>query len=198
MYEIKEKITFLENRLSQKRFRHSCNVAKSASQLARQYGADVEKAYFAGLVHDICKEIPFEEQYLMMQAGDYPPDLAELHSRKLWHGIAGAYFIQKRFGITDRDILNAVRFHTVGRAEMSLLEEIIYIADMISEERDYKGVDKMRRLAQKDLQTAMLEALQDALASVMKKNGLLSQNTIEAYNYYILKAQEQKTEIIKK
>ncbi|MBE6876601.1 MAG: HD domain-containing protein [Ruminococcus sp.] len=198
MYEVKEKITFLENRLSQKRFRHSCNVAKAACQLARQYGADAEKAYFAGLVHDICKEIPFEEQYQMMQAGDYLPDLAELNSRKLWHGIAGAYFIQKQFGVDDTDILNAVRFHTVGRAGMSLLEEIIYIADMISEERDYKGVDKMRRLAQKDLQTAMLEALQDALTSVMKKNGLLSQNTIEAYNYYILKAQEHKTTVIKK
>ena len=198
MYEVNDKITFLEGRLSQKRYRHSCNVARAAEQLAKQYGADAEKAYFAGLLHDVCKEIPFEEQYQMMQAGDYPPDLAELHSRKLWHGIAGAYFIREQFGVTDRDILNAVRFHTVGRAEMSLLEEIIYIADMISDERDYKGVDKMRRLAQKDLQAAMLEALQDAIASVMKKNGLLSQNTIEAYNYYILKAQEQKTIIIKK
>ena len=81
---------------------------------------------------------------------------------------------------------------------MSLLEEIIYIADMISEERDYKGVDKMRRLAVKDLASAMMEALSDAISSVMKKNGLLSQNTIEAYNAYHLEALEHKTPANKK
>ncbi len=198
MYQVKDKIAFLENRLSPKRFRHSCNVARAARQLAQQYGADMEKAYFAGLVHDICKEIPFEEQEKLMLSGQFQPDLAELHSRKLWHGIAGAHFIQEEFDVEDAEILRAVRYHTVGRAEMSLLEEIIYIADMISEERDYKGVDRMRRLAQKDLQTAMLEALRDAINSVMKKGGLLSQNTIEGYNFYLLKAQEHKMLLIKK
>ncbi len=192
LYQVKDKIAFLENRLTPKRFRHSCNVARVARQLAQIYGGDLEKAYFAGLVHDICKEIPFEEQYQQMMQSGYPPDQAELHSKKLWHGIAGAYFIRTEFGIEDEDILNAVRYHTVGRAGMSLLEEIIYMADMISEERDYKGVDKMRRLAQKDLKMAMLEALRDALVSVMKKNGFLSRNTVEAYHYYLLQAQETK------
>ena len=191
MYQVKDKIAFLERNLSQKRFKHSCNVARAAQQLAQQYGGDMEKAYFAGLVHDICKEMPYEEQYRLMTAGNFRPDLAELHSRKLWHGIAGAYFLQTEFSVNDADILNAVRFHTVGRANMSLLEEIIYMADMISEERDYKGVDKMRRLAQKSLQSAMLEALRDAIASVMKKEGLLPTYTIEAYNYYMMKSTEK-------
>ena len=198
MYQIKDKIAFLENQLTPKRFRHSCNVARAARQLAQKYGADVEKAYFAGLVHDICKEEKEDIQYRLMTEGRFQPDLAELHSKKLWHGIAGAQFIMTEFAVEDEDILNAVRFHTVGRADMSLLEEIIYIADMISEERDYKGVEKMRRLANTDLQTAMLEALKEAIGSVMKKKGLLSQNTIEAYNFYILQAQEHKTDVIKK
>lgn len=192
MYQVKEKIAFLERNLSPKRFRHSCNVARASKMLAQQYGADIEKAYFAGLVHDICKEMPFDEQYQLVTAGNFKPDFAELHSRKLWHGIAGAYFLQTEFHIEDDDILNAVRFHTVGRANMSVLEEIIYIADMISEERDYKGVEKMRRLAQKNLQSAMLEALQDAVGSVMKKNSLVPVYTIEAYNFYTLKALENK------
>lgn len=192
MYQVKEKIAFLERNLSTKRFRHSCNVAKAAKLLAQQYGADMEKAYFAGLVHDICKEMPFEEQHRLVTAGDFHPDFAELHSKKLWHGIAGAYFLSERFHIQDADILNAVRFHTVGRADMSLLEEIIYMADMISEERDYKGVEKMRRLAQKDLQSAMLEALRDAIGSVMKKNGLIPVYTIEAYNFYMQKSTVRK------
>ena len=186
MYQVKDKIAFLEQHLSKKRFQHSCNVARAAKQLAQRYGADQEKAYFAGLLHDICKEQPFEEQRDLMLAGDFAPDEAELHSRKLWHGIAGAYFIQTEFDVTDRDILNAVRFHTVGREGMSLLEEIIYIADMISDERDYKGVVKMRKLAFEDLKEAMLTALSDAIGSVLKKEGLIPQYTIAAYNGYLL------------
>ncbi len=191
MYQFKEMTAFLEQQLSRKRFQHSCNVAKAAKQLAQQYGADTEKAYFAGLVHDICKEVPFEEQKRLVLAGDFAPDTAELHSRKLWHGIAGACFLQTEFGVTDQDILMAVRFHTVGRAGMSLLEEIIYIADMISDERDYKGVGKMRKLAHENLQLSMLEALRDAAASVLKKGGLLPEYTIAAYNSYLLKLQAQ-------
>ena len=189
MYQVKDKIAFLEQHLSKKRFQHSCNVARAAKQLAQRYGADQEKAYFAGLLHDICKEQPFEEQRELMLAGDFAPDEAELHSRKLWHGIAGAYFIQTEFDVTDRDILNAVRFHTVGREGMSLLEEIIYIADMLSDERDYKGVTKMRKHACEDLQAAMLTALTDAIGSVLKKGGMIPQYTIAAYNSYLLSAQ---------
>ena len=87
MYQIKDKIAFLEQNLSKKRFQHSCNVARAARQLAQRYGADVEKAYFAGLMHDVCKELPFPEQEQLMREGDFAPDPAELHSRKLWHGI---------------------------------------------------------------------------------------------------------------
>ncbi len=186
MYEVKEKTAFLEQRLSPKRFRHSCNVAKAAAGLAQRYGADADQAYFAGLLHDVCKETPFEEQQELLYAGDYAPEEAELHSRKLWHGISGANFLQREFAVTDTDILNAVRYHTVGRPQMSLLEEIIYIADMISEERDYKGVGKMRRLANENLQEAMLEALRDSAAAVLKKGVLLPQSSIAAYNYYLL------------
>jgi nicotinate-nucleotide adenylyltransferase len=198
VYQVKDKIAFLEQTLSKKRFQHSCNVARAARQLAQRYGEDQETAYFAGLVHDICKEMPFEEQRRLMLAGDFAPDEAELHSRKLWHGIAGAYFLQREFGVTDRDILNAVRFHTVGRPDMSLLEEIIYIADMISEERDYKGVAKMRRLAFENLQEAMLTALTDAIGSVLKKEGLIPQYTIAAYNGYLLNKHLDETTNAKK
>ncbi len=188
---MKEKIAFLEQRLSPKRFRHSCNVARAARQLAQRYGADVERAYFAGLMHDICKEEPYEFQRELMLAGDFPPDEAELHSRKLWHGIAGARMLQTEFGVQDEEILKAVRYHTVGHEKMSLLEEIIYIADMISDEREYKGVGKMRKLAHENLQEAMLEALRDAMISVVKKGVMLPQNTVSAYHYYLSQKQLQ-------
>ncbi len=191
-YQVKDKIAFLEQNLTQKRFKHSCNVARAAKQLAQRYGADQEQAYFAGLLHDICKEMPFEEQKRLMLAGNFAPDEAELHSKKLWHGIAGAYFIQSEFGVSDKSILNAVRFHTVGRPGMTLLEEIIYIADMISDERDYKGVTRMRKLANDDLQAAMCTALGDAIASVLKKDALVSRYTVEGYNSYLLRGIEPK------
>ncbi len=188
MYQIKDKIAFLEQQLSPKRFRHSCNVARAARQLAQRYGGDMEKAYFAGLLHDICKEFPYEEQRELMLSGDFEPDAAELYSKKLWHGIAGARFLQTEFGVTDEDILNAVRFHTVGREGMSLLEEIVYMADLISDERDFKGVGKMRKLAHENLQNAMLESLRQASQSVLKKGGLLPQYTVSAYNAYLLRS----------
>jgi nicotinate-nucleotide adenylyltransferase len=194
LYQVKTITAFLERTLSKKRFQHSCNVARAAKQLAQRYGADQENAYFAGLVHDICKEMDMEEQRRLMLAGDFAPDEAELHSKKLWHGIAGAYFLRTEFGVTDWDILLAVRFHAVGRQDMSLLEEIIYMADMISEERDYKGVARMRKLAFEDLQEAMLEALEDAIASVLKKQGMIPQYTIAAYNGYLLKKEAKKKE----
>ncbi len=187
MYQVKDKIAFLEQQLSPKRFRHSCNVARAARQLAQKYGADVEKAYFAGLMHDVCKEMLFVDQKTLMLAGDFAPDEAELQSKKVWHGIAGAYYLQSEFGVTDKDILNAVRFHTVGRANMSLLEEIIYIADMISDDRDYKGVGKMRKLAFENLQDAMFEAIRDSAVAILKKGVMLPQYTIAAYNYYLMR-----------
>lgn len=122
-----------------------------------------------------------------MLAGDFAPDEAELQSKKVWHGIAGAYYLQSEFGVTDKDILNAVRFHTVGRANMSLLEEIIYIADMISDDRDYKGVGKMRKLAFENLQDAMFEAIRDSAVAILKKGVMLPQYTIAAYNYYLMR-----------
>ncbi len=191
MYQVKDKIAFLEQHLSPKRFRHSCNVARAARQLAQRYGADVDKAYFAGLLHDVCKEMLFDDQRALMLAGDFAPDEAELHSRKVWHGIAGAYYLQSEFGVTDRDVLNAVRFHTVGRANMSLLEEIIYIADMISDDRDYKGVGKMRKLAFENLQEAMLEALRDSAGAILKKGVMLPEYTIAAYNYYLMRLRNE-------
>ena len=194
MYPVKDVKTYLEQNLSRKRYQHSLNVAKAAKQLAQRYGADPEKAYYAGLVHDICKEtdIDVQQAFVRKYAGAFPPDLAELNSRKTWHGIAGAYFIEAEFGVTDEEILNAVRFHTVGRPGMSLLEEIIYIADTISEERDYKDVAKYRKAAFEDLQETILAVLRYSIATVMKKQGMLTVYTVNAYNDYYLKQEARK------
>ncbi|MBE6862293.1 MAG: HD domain-containing protein [Ruminococcus sp.] len=184
MYNADEKKKFLKNRLSQKRYTHSLNVAEECRKLAVKYGEDPDKAYYAGLLHDICKEIPAEEQKQLILESGFSVCREELETHSLWHAIAGAYFIKKEFGIEDIDIINAIRFHTAGRAGMTRLEEIVYLGDLISADRDYKDVDKMRKLSYSDLNKAMFEAFAFSIKSVVKKDGLLPVCTVEGYNFY--------------
>lgn len=192
-YTVDDKKKFLKENLSQKRFHHSLNVADECKKLAQKYGEDPEKAYFAGLLHDICKELPGDEQKDMVLRSGLTVCREELDTRSLWHGIAGAYFVKEHFGVEDIDILNAIRFHTVGRAGMTRLEEIVYIGDLISADRDYKDVDKVRKIAYQSLDAAMLEGVQYSIKSVIKKGGVIPPCTVEAYNFYTRLLKEEKT-----
>ncbi len=183
-YNPDDKKKYLKAHLSAKRFTHSVNVADECRKLAIKYGEDPEKAYFAGLLHDICKEMPENEQKALVMDSGYAVCREELETRSLLHGIAGAYFVKKEFGVEDIDILNSIRFHTVGRAGMSRLEEIVYMGDLVSAERDYKDVDKMRKLAYTDINAAMLEAFAFSMKAVIKKGGVIPICTVEGYNFY--------------
>ncbi len=184
LYDISEKKKYLKENLSQKRYTHSLNVAEECRKLAVKYGEDPDKAYFAGLLHDICKELPDDEQKKIVLESNFSVCREELETRSLWHAIAGAYFIKTHFGVEDIDIINAVRFHTVGRAGMTRLEEIVYIGDLISADRDYKDVDRMRKISYTDINSAMLEAFSYSIKSVVKKGGLIPICTAEGYNFY--------------
>ncbi len=185
MYSVEEFKNILELKLSKKRFTHSVNVADEARKLALHYSyPDPDKAYLAGLLHDVCKEIPHDAQLEMVLESERDVSEAEKQSPPLFHGIAGAYYAETVFGFTDEDFLSSIRYHTVGRAKMSRLEEIVYLADLISAERDYKDVDKMRKYCYQSLEKAMLEALIFSIGSVIKKGGLIPVPTTEAYNYY--------------
>ena len=172
MYSLEELKSFLKKRLSKKRFIHSLNVADEAYKLAGMYGEDPDKAY------------PTAEQEELMLKSNMNISGAELSTKALWHGPAGAYFIKSELGINDSDILNAVRYHTIGRSGMSKLEEIIYMADLISDDRDYKDVDKMRKLAYSDFERAMYEAVSYSIESVLKKQGYIPECTVNLYNQY--------------
>jgi nicotinate-nucleotide adenylyltransferase len=184
LYNPDDKKKFLKERLSAKRYGHSLNVAVECRKLAEKYGEDPDKAYFAGLLHDICKELPDDEQKELVINSGFTYCREELETKSLWHAVAGAGFVKKEFGVEDIDILNAIRFHTVGRAGMSRLEEIVYLGDLISADRDYKDVDRMRKLAYTSLNEAMLEAFAFSMKSVVKKGGLIPICTAEGYNFY--------------
>ncbi len=188
----KEWKSLLRERLLEKRYIHSLNVADSAVVLAEKYGADTEKAYFAGLVHDIMKNASEEEQLQIMEKGGIILSRTEKENRKLWHAMAGECYLRLEKGITDSDILNAVRYHTTGRAGMSLLEKVVYIADYISTERDYEDVDVMRDLSLNvSLDEAALYALKFSFTSLSKKEKLIHTDSVEYYNELILKKEKQ-------
>ncbi len=141
----------LKNRMNEHRYAHSLNVAERAKELALKYGADPEKAYFAGLVHDICKGISNEEQLAIIEKYGEPISLSTRNSPNLWHSVAGAVWLEHEFGVTDRDVLNAVKYHTSGRAGMSILEKVVYMADLTSAERNYPDIEYNRNLTDRDI-----------------------------------------------
>lgn len=196
LFDVENIKDFLKNRLSEKRYTHSLNVADECRKLAARYGEDEERAYYAGLVHDICKELPADELRKMAAESGLGVSEAELETKALWHAVAGAAFVRDSLLIEDDEIINAVRFHTIARAGMSRLEEIVYIGDLISADRTYKDVKKFRKLAYQDMDRVMLEALVFSIESVTDKKGLIPEYTFEAYNQYASrdnrKAQERK------
>ncbi len=182
----------LKARLKEKRYIHSLNVADSALVLAEKYGGDREKSYFAGLVHDIMKNATKEEQLQIMEKGGIILSRTEKNNPKLWHAMAGEAFLRTEMCITDEEILSAVRYHTTGKAGMSLLDKIVYIADYISAERNYPDVDAMRELATtKGLDEAALYALKYSFSSLSKQERLIHTDSVEYYNELIINKTEK-------
>ena len=179
---IKDYEEIIEKRMKAARFKHSKNVAKEAVRLAKKYGADVQKAELAGILHDATKESSKEEQMELIERAGIELTPHEAGSNKLWHAISGAAFVQVELGITDPDIINAIRYHTTGRADMTVLEKVIFIADFTSAERDYEGVDKMRKAAEKSLEEAMLEGIAFTIADLAERKATIAPETISAYN----------------
>lgn len=168
----------LRGKLNPRRLFHSECVSECAGVLAERYGASVEKARLAGLLHDVMKNAPANEQLALM------PDITplELLNTKVWHQISGEVFLRQNGIVTDEEILGAVRWHTTGKAGMTLLEKIIYVADFISSDRDYKDVEVVRRLAYISLEHAILYTSRYTVNKMVSQDLLLHPATVECYN----------------
>ena len=180
----------LQDRLTEKRYLHSLNVADSAKELALIYGCDPEKAYTVGLVHDCCKDEPAGLQLSYILENKVELTEYEINAAKLYHAISGRIFAEKEFGITDEDMLNAIRYHTTGRKGMSLLEKVVFIADFISAERDYNGVDIMREKAKRSLDEAIVEGLGFTIKDLITRNLVIHPDTVLAFNDAIINLQK--------
>jgi len=186
MGDYKKYIEFIKNRLSKERFNHSLNVSKKAKELALKYNSDPERAELAGLIHDINKEIDDNEHLEIMAKNGLKFTEVEKKIHKLWHSITASVYIETEFNIKDKEILNSVRYHTSGRANMSLAEKVIFVADFISDDRDYNGIDEIKLAADISLEHAMLKALSWTIRDLIKKEKFIYQDTFEAYNEIVL------------
>ena len=180
---------FIRTKMSNDRFTHSVNVADEAVMLAKQYCCDEQLAYIAGILHDVAKEFSKEEQLQIIADGGIILDNVQKNAPKLWHSICGSIYVRDVMGIKDNNIINAVRYHTTGRADMSLLEKIIYTADFTSPERSYDGVETMRTLSRRRLEDAMLFSCKFTLENLSSKELAIHKDQLDCYNELVLHAE---------
>ncbi|MCH5191811.1 MAG: bis(5'-nucleosyl)-tetraphosphatase (symmetrical) YqeK [Oscillospiraceae bacterium] len=180
-----EFLEILKKRLTPGRLYHSICVAEQAKRLAEIYDSDSEKAYTAGLIHDIMRYEPPESMIKIIENGGTALTDSEKKITVTLHAAAGEAYLRTELGVTDNEILSAVRYHTTGRENMTLLEKIIYVADLTSEDREYPDVAEVRELAEKDLDKAVLRGLSFTIEDNARKNRPIHLDTVKAYNHLV-------------
>lgn len=173
--------------LSEYRFIHSLGVAKKAVELAKFYGVEEETAKKIGIAHDIAKEMTDEEMIEYAKANNIRIDEIETVKPSLLHGKIGADIAAKKFGFTQ-DMINAIKWHTTGRENMSMLEKIIYVADKTEENR--KGtrfnLEKSRELSTQNIDETLIFLMDEFITYNVKNEWLIHPETINARNYILL------------
>ena len=178
-----EFLEILKTRLTPQRLYHSICVAEQAKHLAEKFGGDAEKAYTAGLVHDIMRYEPAEKMIEIIESDGQVLTESEKNITVTLHAVAGEVYLRKALGITDTEMLSAVRYHTTGREDMSLLEKIIYVADLTSEDREYPDVKEVRVMAEESLEKTCLRGLSFTIEDNARKCRPIHIDTVKAYNY---------------
>ena len=173
-YNFKELKEIVKSKMSLKRYTHTLGVVEMSEKLAKTYNADIEKCKVAALLHDICKEMDME--YIKnICKNNFMNELSEedLENNEILHGFAGAYYVKNELGINDKEILSAIKYHTVGAENMTSVEKIVYIADAIEYGRNYPSVVKIREETFKNLDRGILmeiEHKEKYLESIGKKS----------------------------
>lgn len=176
----------VQMRMSERRFQHVLGVEEAAVALAARFGASEDKASIAALTHDYAKERPDDEMIMIIKEAGFDPELLE-YGNPIWHGVVGAYLVEKELGITDPEILQAIRLHTTGAAEMSTLDKIIYVADYIEPGRRFPGVEDARAVTLVDLDEAVAFETKHTLAHLIEMETLVYPKTLETYNRWVAK-----------
>lgn len=174
----------LLNTLSSFRYKHSIEVAEFAKELARRYNYDENKAYLAGLVHDIAKEFSEEENIRVIKENNLDDNLLNNNYRNILHADIGAIVVKERYGLDD-EICKAVKYHAIGHYPMSLLESIIFISDKLARRNKETEIDDLIELAYKDINLALLGILEKQKVILENKGLKFHSKTLELYNYLV-------------
>ena len=170
--------------LPQKRFIHSLNVAKCAVELSKIYGLNEDSAYIAGITHDCAKYLTEEEVSYYVNKYKIELDEFEINNIALSHSLIGSYIALNDLEIKDEDIISSIKYHTTGKENMTMLEKIIYMADLIEENRSFPGVDLLRKKTfEGELDEALLTSFNNTIKFVIDNNQLIHPRTIKARNY---------------
>lgn len=171
----------MKENLKESRYRHSLGVEDMAVRLAEIWGEDIEKARFAGRYHDIAKNFDQDRMDSCVQKYGLPEEL--IGNNALAHSKVAAAILEKEFGVDDKDVLNAVRYHTTGRSGMSLLEQLIFVADAVEDNRTYNDLKYYQQLAQTDIDRACFEILEFTIWYLETKERAIHKDTIEARDW---------------
>lgn len=182
--KIEDSKKWLELNLNEERYRHSLGTAECAKKLAKKYGLDEDKAYYCGLIHDCAKCIPNSELKGMICRCEDLCD-GELENTKTYHAPAGAILAKKEFGVYDEEILSAIRWHTLGKPNMTTFEKIIFLADKIEEETrpdEWTAPVKAVLNEENGLDKAILICYGNTIKSLVDRNLKICKTTIDVYN----------------
>lgn len=179
---------WLKPRLSEGRYLHSLGTEESAGELAIIFGVDPEKAEVAGLLHDNAKSIPYEDVLQVIKENNFYIEEDVKNNKKIVHAFVGACIAEKELNITDAEILNAIRYHTTGRPNMTMLDKVVFIADKIeanTREIEFRE-EVMNILSQtKDIDRVVLICVDRTIRSLLDRKLKINSQTIDVWNYYI-------------
>jgi nicotinate-nucleotide adenylyltransferase len=168
--------------LKKKRVPHVLGCAETAVKLAKLYGADPEVALRAGLLHDVTKAIDGEDQLLLVDKYDIMISDFERKNPKLLHAKTGAAVAEHVFGESP-EVVKAIYWHTTGKADMSLMEKIIYLADYMEPTRSFPGVERLRQVTFEDLDRGLLMGLELCIAELVRENKTVCSDSADARDY---------------
>ena len=179
-----EIIDWLKENLNEERFVHSLGTAACAKELAEKFGLDIKKAYIAGLLHD-CAKCFSKERLLEIINENIDVEESEMLNYKTLHAPVSAYYAENEFGVTDAEILSAIRWHTLGKLDMSDFEKIVFLADKIEPEtrdKEYSAIIRCYLEEENGLDKALLKCYKETIKSLVKRDLKICLLTVEIYN----------------